>query len=796
MLLRRLKKSKSLRIVNLLGLAVIFSCLLISYSFIKEELSYDRFHENAERIVRFAIQYDGEPVDGRTYGFSNDDPIFTGISSIEDVVFLNKINTSMLTYNGTPRIINDCYLATPNFFDMFSFKLIDGDKQTALDAPDKAVISRRLARELFGDESAIGKEINMSGRKFFSASGVIFIHGVFDDFPENSHFHTDLIMHRPYTNTESLDYVYLLLHEQTNRDELAQTISTEINKRLNGEYNAEAYIMPLTDIHLHGRVLRELERNGNISYIYIVAGANILLLIIVLFNLWLNSGLIFSFNRKYYQLLRLNGAPGFVVLRDETLLSLCIGGLAVLLGGLASYLIFSRLDSFSVITTAEAITISLLFLTIVLIVSVLPVVIKLSTTLFLNVQNDLKPENFSLAKVKYMLIAQYWIVMFIVILSFGISRQINLIRTTQVGAQDRSILVMDEQPDAVKERYEVLTEELLKYPEIGSVTTTMQLPGSAIRDMLQVWVEGESASDAKTIPILLVGNDFFPFFDIKPIAGSVFTPSTRSLSDETKMMINHFEGETKDNSITEEYLINRKALPLLGFQSPDEAIGKLLHIDHGAIGYINKGRIVGVTDDFNYTTAYEDRIPQIIIQRKAFQHCVMVRLSPENREQALATFNKVWKEVYPDYPADYTFLQDVYTDVYRNEINAQALVRVFSLLCLVISNLGLIIIMAFVIRRKTKEIGIRKVNGATPSNIIRMLNNRFVVWIGFAFLIAIPGAYIVINRWLETFALKAQVDWYIYAFAGLLVLSISVIAVSWQSWKAAMLNPVQTLKTE
>ena len=158
--------------------------------------------------------------------------------------------------------------------------------------------------------------------------------------------------------------------------------------------------------------------------------------------------------------------------------------------------------------------------------------------------------------------------------------------------------------------------------------------------------------------------------------------------------------------------------------------------------------------------------------------------------------SRVWSGINPDYPAGYSFLQDIYGRIYYNELNAEALTRIFSLLCLIIANLGLIIIMSFVIKRKTKEIGIRKVNGATPGDIVRMLNKRFVIWIGIAFVIAIPVSYYVMTRWLQSFAHKTTLDWWVFALSGLLVLLLSAASISLQSWNAATINPVKSLKSE
>lgn len=796
MFVRRLKKSKYLRIVNLLGLCVIFSCLLLSFAYIKKELSYDRFHENADRIVRLSTQVDNEPVDGRIYGFSKNDPIITDIPGIEDAVLLEHVNTGLLTKDGKPEIINDFYLVTSNFFHVFGYTLLEGNKNTVLDAPGKVVISESYAKRLFGEESPIGKEIKLEGRKlYYQSDELYFISGIFEDFPENSHFHTDLIVHLP-ENDKWWAYVYLLLHPETDIHHVKDAIAAKMEKKYtDSPQKVSPYIMPLTDIHLHSRILRELETNGNIYYIYLIAGANALLLLIVLFNLWLNAGLIFSFNQKYYQLLRLNGASSSVVIKDESLLALALGLAAILVGGLISLLVFPQIDFLSSVTVAEVVLLSVLFLMLVVGISLLPVITRLSGTMFKNMQDEMRPSSFSLSKVKYLLIAQYGMVMFIVIISFGITKQINLIKTSQVGGDQDSILVMKEQPDIIKQRYDLLKTELLKHPEIQMVTSAMQLPGSAIRDKIYVRTENESEDEGRYLPLLVVGNDFLPFFNIKPLAGNVFQETKRTFKEEEKMFFDSLDG--KPSSLeTEEYVLNRKAAEALGYTTPAEAVGKRLHIGSQSLGYINKGIIAGVTDNFNYTTTFEDSAPQIILQRKIFQHCIMVHISADNKQQAVHTFNQVWNQVNPDYPADYTFLQNIYSQLYYNELNAEALTRIFSLLCLIIANLGLIIIMTFVIKRKTKEIGIRKVNGATPGDIIRMLNNRFVIWIGIAFLIAVPVSYYVMNRWLQSFAHKTSLDWWVFALSGLFVLLLSAVSISWQSWHAATLNPVKSLKSE
>lgn len=262
------------------------------------------------------------------------------------------------------------------------------------------------------------------------------------------------------------------------------------------------------------------------------------------------------------------------------------------------------------------------------------------------------------------------------------------------------------------------------------------------------------------------------------------------------MLMDHVMGKEISTDLTEQYMLNRKALGMLGFNSPEEAIGKTIQFSQGTLDYIHKGSICGVTDDFTYINIYEESIPLLIMQRQMFRHCFMLKFAPGKEEEGLKIFNEVWNKVNPDYPANYSFLQDVYGKVYRNEFNAGRLVNLFSLLCLIIANLGLIIFMAFIVKRRRKEIAIRKVNGAEPGQIIRMLNMSFIYRIIIAFIIASPLAWWVMQRWLANFAHKTTLDWWIFALAGIAVLLLSVASVSWQSWRASIQNPAEVVKSE
>jgi len=790
--LRLFKKSISLRVVNFAGLAIMFACLLISASYIKEELIYDRHHANADRIVRMSMQFGNEVVDARLRDTKNTIELLRQIPEIERMVKMFKIQTALLTYEGKKTVVNEFYVVNREFVNVFDIQLLQGNLKNAFQENGQVLLSESFAKQLFGNidnDDFQTSKIVIEGRQ---VRDTVFVSGIFKDFPKTSHFRTDILLYHS-DNYDWFNYVYLLLKNDTDSKELASKIDQLIaEKEFYAEDTVRTLLMPLTDIHLHSHYNREMGVNGNIFYIYLIIGANALLLIVVLANLWLNTSLIFARNRRYYQLLRLHGTTSATVFRDELLSALFLGIISILAGILATFYGSSSGYFPLQISVFYTLILGTLFLLTILFVSLIPVLKDISLTQFLNTGIDLKPVRFSYSNVKYMLIAQYAVVMLVVTLAFGINKQMNLMKDTQVGGNEQNILVLKEQPDPVKTKYEVLKSELLKHKEIEAVSASFQLPGDAIRDQIQVRKEGDS--EWYWLPLMVADENFLPFFKIPVIAGKVPSPQKNDFQTELSMAYDYWLYQKKSDDV-EEYVINRKALTVLGFNTPEEAIGQMVHLQHN-IDYINKGIIVGVTDDFNYTGLYEETAPMFIIQRNLFLHCIMVRLHSNDVQQARTVFENVWNEVNPDYPADYVFMNDLFNKLYRNEMNAQYLVFIFSLLCLTVTNLGLIIFMAFIIRRRTKEIGLRKVHGATVGEILIMLNVGFIQYVALAFVLAVPVGWYIMHRWLERFAYRTSLDWWIFALAGVSVLFVSLLAVSLQSWRAATANPVNAIKME
>ena len=242
--------------------------------------------------------------------------------------------------------------------------------------------------------------------------------------------------------------------------------------------------------------------------------------------------------------------------------------------------------------------------------------------------------------------------------------------------------------------------------------------------------------------------------------------------------------------------MNESALKLLGIRNPEDAIGKRFRLNFFLPDLFPEGEVVGVVSDFHYTNLYSEEKPLAIAPRKMFNYCFIIGIDPSQREKAITTINSTWQKINPDFPLQYEFLTDSYQKVYAGEFAQNKVLSLFALASIILSSLGIFALSAFNLQRRVKEIGIRKVNGARVSEVLVLLNKGLIRWVAFAFVISTPVAWFAMHKWLENFAYKTSLSWWIFVCAGILVLITSLLTVSFQSWRAATRNPVDALRYE
>jgi putative ABC transport system permease protein len=254
--------------------------------------------------------------------------------------------------------------------------------------------------------------------------------------------------------------------------------------------------------------------------------------------------------------------------------------------------------------------------------------------------------------------------------------------------------------------------------------------------------------------------------------------------------------ERKLGNYREKYILNESALKLMGIRKPEDAIGKRFRLTFFLPDLFPEGEIVGVVPDFHYTNLHSKEKPLVIAPRKIFNYCFLIDIDPNQREKAIATIASIWQRINPEFPFEYEYITDSYQKVYAVEYAQTHVLSMFALISIILSSLGIFALAAFSMQRRIKEIGIRKVNGARTSEVMILLNKDFIKWVAISFVIASPLAYLSMHKWLENFAYKTELSWWIFALAGLLAMGIALLTVSWQSWRAATRNPVEALRYE
>jgi putative ABC transport system permease protein len=346
-----------------------------------------------------------------------------------------------------------------------------------------------------------------------------------------------------------------------------------------------------------------------------------------------------------------------------------------------------------------------------------------------------------------------------------------------VGKQTADIMVFKRQNWEVRSRYTSFRNKALQNPLIKGFTASMEEPSGETMDALKV--ESSAISDNlkdKELYVLPVEDNFLSFFDIKLIAGRNFSPYN-------------------SNRQGEDYILNETAVKALGW-TPGEAIGRPFKIRFATPGIFYGGTVVGVVRDFNYTSLKQEIKPYVLFQKPIFYQCYIVRIDSGRKQEAIRDLKSIWEQELPDYPFQYEFLSDLYSSSYRKEFIQAKFTAISSLLAILIICIGLFSVTSVLVAQRTKEIGIRKVNGARVRNILVMLNSGFIIWFSIAFVVACPVASYAMNIWLQNFAYRTKINWWIFVISGFAVLTVTLITVSFQSWRAATRNPVEALRYE
>jgi putative ABC transport system permease protein len=782
--IRNLIRQRLYTAVNVLGLAIgLAGCLLI-IGYINNELGFENCHRNKDRIYR---------IDG-LYALGNSQVSMASIMpavgpavreaypEIESVVRIRRLWTVPIEFtdDGISEE-REGLAAEPDLLKIFTLPLKEGNPQTALEAPFSVVISEELARLHFGDQSALGRTIRAKDEFDLQVTGV------FRRIPANTQLRTDFVisystLDRIGMDTQSWtelfqDYTYVLLREGADPTEVEQKIPSLLTQHL-GEDKAKNYILqlqPLGQIYLYSNLSYELPPSGEPAYIYVFGCVAFLILLIASINFINLSTAQVSHRVREVGIRKVLGAFRSQLIKqflsESILLTLVSMVFGIALFEIAKPLLQAFLERQLEINLYGDPLLLLSIFALIVTVGVLSGSYPAFALSRFRPSAILRGEVFggSRSGVRKILVAfQFIIAIALLCVTFAVYKQINYALTSDLGFDNKNILLISAEEGVSPEKQELIKEEILRAGLASSVTVTDCAPGEPRHSLWGIRPENKLDQEPTFLHGMRADPDYLSTFGIQLVKGRNF--SKESSAD-------------AGNSI----LINQLAVQQFEI---DEPIGFKFYLGDKAY------EVVGVVKDFHSHSFHEQILPMALFAATKNRRLIAAKLPPDFTSETIAQTERIWNRIVGEVPFEYSFLEDVMSDNYEEDRKLGTLFTTFSLLTVFVACLGLFGLSAFSAERRTKEIGIRKALGASVANIVRLLSKEIVILVVIAGAIAFPVAYLAINRWLETFAYRTDVTLTIFLLSGLVVLIVALATVSYQSIRAALANPVESLRYE
>lgn len=786
---RNIRNSKMYSLISISGLAVGIACCLLILLFVQNELNYDRFHEKAERIYRV------------TYGFQlgsqareiSVTPTIVGpmlkrdfpeVTEMVRVFEVNNFGPSIVSYGSKQFQESRFMFGDSTMFSIFSFPFVQGDPETAISRPGTIVLTESTARKIFGSENPLGKTLKVDNTRDFEITGVV------ADLPSNSHLQFDYMASFSTLRQSQREiwgsanyFTYVLTNSPGNPAALNKKIAeriTEYTKEMSsGNPVPIVKLQPLSDVYLHSKHLDGGARaKGDIGYVYGFSVLALLILVVACIN-YMNLATARSSRRaKEVGMRKVLGAQRNTLISQFFGESIIITGISMLLALIlvqlflpAFNLFIGKTLSFNFINNPEV-------LVLVLIVGFLVSIVAGSyPALFLSrfqpaavLKGEVKRSGGAVLFRKALVVFQFGVSVFLIVGSLVVDSQLSYLQNKKLGLAKEQMVIVPIGDRETIGNLSAIKNELMRDAGVLGVTASSSIPGKVMGGY-SVAAEGLPEGENPPTTGWIVDKDFPSVLDLELIAGNTFQ-------------------ETFIPEKGYDYVINESLARRIGWQ-PEEAVGKWLNVLGNRMG-----RVIGVARDFHFRSLHNEIGPlALFISPRNFEY-LMVKIAPENIVATMGHIDRVWAKLVPYRPFEYTFLDQEYEGLYRAEVRSGQLLTVFTLLAILIACLGLFGLAAFTAEQRTREIGIRKVLGASVGSIILMLSKDFGRLIVLAIVLASPLAYWIMNNWLQNFAYRIDVSWLTLIVAGIAALIIAIGTITYQAVKAALTNPIKALKYE
>ncbi len=806
---RNLIRNKNYSVINILGLAVGLACFMLIMLYVQDELGYDDFHENGDQIYRMALErkYPGRSRHYAIIPHSFAEVLESDFSEVEAVCRLFYFQGNNQIYKVDDVVYEEEYLmwADSNFFDMFSIKLLAGDPKTALTQPNSVVLTESIAKKIFGSADPLGKILEIDGNQDDWQ-----VTGVCENVPLKSHLRFNMLgtsaslgqfLNQPnFLNFSA--YTYLRLREGSDVRALESKFPDLVKKYASGQvltqlgldyadYQAQGngyryFLQPITDIYLKSNLEAELKPPGSMSRIYFFSAIAVIILIIACIN-FMNLATARSGSRSREVGIRKTLGSDRSQIAGQFLVEALL--ITTSAAAIAWCINLIALDPFNQLANKSLTSADLLnpkYLLILFGATVLTGLLSgaypaLSLSSFKPLavmQGDFMGKTKGAGLRNVLVVFQFAVSVFLIIASIFVYKQWMFTQNKPLGFEKESLLTIEGTGGFEIQEEETFKKELAKLTGVEAVSGCSTQPGS---QYFGLSFRAQGAQEVTTGSGIMVDEGYVECMKMDMVAGRSFS---EAFMDTASLVIN----ETAVNELGLDDPVGKILTSSDDFLNPEEGIRAAY-------------TVVGVVKDFHFQSLHHPITPLFLIHNQknfnaGVDPLITVRFSTDDYRQTLSEIGVLWSRFRPEVPLRYAFLDQDWANLYDKEITTRRISGLFTLIAIFIACLGLLALAAFTAEKRTKEIGIRKVLGASVPNLVTMLSLDFLKLVLIGILIAIPLSYYAIDRWLEQFAYRINISWSIFFLAALIAIAIAFLTVSFQSMKAALLNPMKSLRNE
>ncbi|WP_109607137.1 ABC transporter permease [Mucilaginibacter oryzae] len=790
---RNLVMNRVTSLISIAGLAVGIGCFMLLATYLLNELRYDTFHVNADRIVRIVYNYkSADDSEAKSVGVTPTAaaPVFKQqFQDVAEAVRVYDYSSGGVGVKYQDKLFNEkrFLLADEPFFRMFSFKFLQGDPATALNDPSAVVITASTAKKYFGSENPLGKVLKVKGNNNMMVTGVI------EDVPEYSHIKFDLLgSYAIASRSKNLvwdsanDYSYLLLKPGVS----VASVQNKVNSFLNNLFKDAARqgyhvwytLEPLKRVHLYSTASDNLTPQGNIKALYILGVVAIIMLLLACVN-FLNLVTAKAIERGHeIGVRKVMGAGRMQLFTQFMIEAAMITTVSIIVGFLmaqSSFGWFSNFSgqqlSFNTWNTSWLVIASVVLLVIVtFLAGTYPSLYLSSFNPVVTLKGKMSGSKSSSFLRKSLVIFQFVVSVFFMICTVIAGSQLHYIQNLNVGINRDQVMVLNSWQSLDEMRS--FNSEVSQLPGVLNVTASYDSPLNVGGGYSINKADGKSSNYTLSVTALPVERNFIKTLGIQLIQGHDFT-----LADEQQLAVKD------ENQRVYGFIINEKAAAALGWK-PEEAVGKRISLNG------RNGEIRAVAHNFNFASIRQEITPIVIFTDSYFGK-ILIKTSGQNITKTIEAIKQKWADFKPSAPFEYHFLDQEFDEMYKSEQRTGSILTAFTLVTIFISCLGLFGLAVFSTKQRVKEVGVRKVLGASVFSIVRLVSGDFLKLVIISVIIASPIAWYAMHRWLQDFAYKISIQIWVFIAAGTTALLVAFVTVSVQSLKAALANPVKSLRS-